>query len=210
MSGDERRGAGTRGPGRPRSERAHRAILDATLELLAERGYDGLTMEGIAERAGVGKATLYRRWKSRSAVITAAVEAFVSDITVPDTGGVEADLLHLMGRAVGVYRGTAGHVMPGLVSAMAADDALAGAVRDDFLAGRRRALAAVLERGIQRGEVREDIDRELVLDFLGGPLFYRLLVTGGALDESLARGVVDVLMSGIATPATREDREGER
>jgi AcrR family transcriptional regulator len=167
-------------------------------------------MEGIAERAGVGKATLYRRWKSRSAVITAAVEAFVSDITVPDTGDVEVDLLHLMRSAVGVYRGTAGRVMPGLVSAMARDEALAAAVRDDFLAGRRRALAAVLERGIRRGQVRDDVDRELALDFLGGPLFYRLLVTGGPVDESLARGVVDVLMSGITTPTTRADREEVR
>jgi AcrR family transcriptional regulator len=198
-----------RPPGRPRSERAHRAILDATLELLGETGYEGLTMEGIAARAGVGKATVYRRWRSREEVMTAAVEDFVSDIDVPDTGSVEEDLLHLMRRAVSVYLGPPGRILPGLVSAMARDPDLARSVREGFLESRRSALATVLERGLERGELRDGIDLELTLDFLGGPLFYRLLVTGGPVDRDLGDGVVDVLLRGIgavseARPAGRE------
>lgn len=195
--GEDRRA--DRSPGRPRSERAHRAILDATLELLAEEGWSGLTIEGIADRAGVGKATIYRRWDNLQQVLTAAVEEFVSEIVIPDTGSLRSDLLGLMKGAVEVYRGRPGRIMPGLVAAMARHSEVATAVRDGFLAERRRALKAVLDRGIDRGELRRDIDGELLLDFLGGPLFYRLLITGGAIDEELARGTVDMMLRG-ATP----------
>lgn len=194
MTGSETR----HGPGRPRSMEAHRAILRATLDLLAEKGWSGLTIEGIAERAGVGKTTIYRRWAGLDEVLTAAVEGFVSEIRIPDTGSVREDLLELMRRAVEVYRGRPGRIMPGLVSAMARHPEVASAVREGFLAERRRALEAVIERGVERGELRDDIDRDLALDFLGGPLFYRLLVTGGALDQALAEGTVDVMLRGMA------------
>jgi AcrR family transcriptional regulator len=189
----------SRPPGRPRSERADQAILDATLTLLAEEGWDGLTMEGIARRAGVGKATLYRRWKSREEVLTAAVDGLVARITIPDTGSVREDLLVLMHRAVSLYRDEPGRLMPGLVSAMARHPGVATAVREGFLATRRQALLQVLDRAVDRGELRADLDRELALDFLGGPLFYRLLVTGGPLDESLAEGTVEVMLRGLST-----------
>jgi AcrR family transcriptional regulator len=185
------------GRGRPRSEETHRKILSAALEILAEDGWGGFTMEGIAARAGVGKAAIYRRWKDREAVVAAAVEGMVSDIGLPDSGSVRTDLLELMHRAVVLYRGRSGRVMPGLVAAMAEHAEVASAVREAFLAPRRAALRAVLERGMERGELRADIDRELALDFLGGPLFYRLLITGGPLDESLAEGTVDVMFRGL-------------
>jgi AcrR family transcriptional regulator len=156
-------------------------------------------MQGLADRAGVGKAAVYRRWKSREAVLTAAVEGMVSEIGLPDSGSIRGDLLELMHRAVVLYRGVAGRLMPGLVSAMARHDEVAAAVREAFLGPRRSALREVLERGVERGELRPDVDRELALDFLGGPLFYRLLITGGPLDESLVEGTVDVLLRGHAT-----------
>jgi AcrR family transcriptional regulator len=185
-------------PGRPRSARADAAILDATLDLMAEGGYAALTMEGIADRAGVGKATLYRRWKSPEEVIVAAVAAFVERIEIPDTGSVADDLLLLMRQAVDVYRGRPGRVLPGLLAAMAASDEVGRSVRSHFLEGRRAALATVLHRAMERGELHPDVDVELVLDFLGGPLFYRVLVTGGPLDDDLADGVVDVVLHGVA------------
>jgi AcrR family transcriptional regulator len=187
-----------RGRGRPRSERADRAIIEAAIDGLAEDGFEGLTMEGVAARAGVGKATVYRRWASKEALVRGAVEAFVSGIAIPNSGRVETDLLVLMGEAVEVYRGRPGQLMPGLVSAMARYPDLARVVREDFLRARRSALRTVVRRGIERGELRPDVDVELALDFLGGPLFYRLLVTGGPLDEALARGVVEVMLRGMA------------
>ncbi|MEQ9569795.1 MAG: TetR/AcrR family transcriptional regulator [Longimicrobiales bacterium] len=184
--------------GRPRSEQTHQAILEAALQILADQGWSGFTMQGIADRAGVGKAAIYRRWKSREAVLIAAVERIVSEVGLPSTGSIRGDLLELMQRAVALYRGDSGRLISGLVSAMAQHEGVAVAVREAFLAPRRAALREVLERGVDRGELRPDIDRELALDFLGGPLFYRLLITGGPLDEALAEGTVDVMLRGLS------------
>jgi AcrR family transcriptional regulator len=182
-----------------------RSLLRAALQLLAEEGYAALTMEAIAARAGVGKATLYRRWKSPQDVVTAAVADMVEEILVPDTGSLEEDLLALMTQAVAAYRGAMGRLLPGLLAAMAAYDGVAHAVRTRFLEGRRAALTAVLERGVARGELPPHIDVPLALDFLGGPLFYRLLVTDGDLDDDFAAGVVTTLLHGVAETAHRNN-----
>ncbi|HEY3182203.1 MAG TPA: TetR/AcrR family transcriptional regulator [Gaiellaceae bacterium] len=190
--------------GRPREARADRAILDAVLELLAAQGVHDLRVDQVADRAGVGKATIYRRYRSKDELVTAAIAALVGDIAVPDTGTTEDDLLALMREAVAVYSGrVAAGAMPALVAAMHRDAELARAVRDGFLAARRRALQDVLLRGIDRGDLDPDLDLELALDVLGGPLFYRLLVTGGPIDERLAVGVVDLILRGFA-PTSKE------
>jgi AcrR family transcriptional regulator len=175
----------------------HQAILQAALEVVAERGYDGLSVEAIAARAEVGKATIYRRWANRDEVLAAAAETFVRSTGVPDTGAVGTDLRWLLQSSISVYRGLAGRVMPGLISAMAQNAELAAAVRDGFVGGRREALRAVVERGIQRGELRPDVDLELTLDLLTAPLFYRFLITGAPLDEDVASGLVEVVLRGI-------------
>ena len=187
--------------GRPREERADRAILAAALELMAEQGVRDLRMDDVADRAGVGKATIYRRYRSKEELVTATVATLVSAITVPDTGSTRADLLHLMRRAVDLYRGSVeAAVMPSLVDAMSRDSELARSVREGFLSERRAALRAVLERGVERGDLRADMDLELALDVLAGALFYRLLITGGPIDERLAEGVVELVLTGFAPP----------
>jgi AcrR family transcriptional regulator len=185
--------------GRPREERADRAILAAALELMAEQGVRDLRMDDVASRAGVGKATIYRRYRSKEELVSATVAQLVSEITLPDTGSTRDDLLALMRKAVTVYSGSleAG-VMPGLVEAMSRDPELARTVREGFLAGRRAGLRSVLERGVARGDLSADMDFELALDVLGGPLFYRLLVTGGPIDDGLARGVAELILRGFA------------
>jgi AcrR family transcriptional regulator len=188
--------------GRPREERVDRAILAVTLELMAQEGVRELRMDDVADRAHVGKAAIYRRYRSKDELVTAAVAALVSEITVPDTGSTRRDLLGLMRSAVKVYRGSVeAGVMPGLVDAMSRDVELARSVREGFLAQRRAALRVVLERGVERGDLRADVDLELALDVLGGPLFYRLLITGGPIDRQLADGVVELILEGFA-PAT--------
>jgi AcrR family transcriptional regulator len=186
--------------GRPRDARADRAILDTTLELIAERGVHGFRTEDVAALAGVGKGAIYRRYPSKDELVRAAVAALVNEqIAVPDSGSTRADLLALMREAVELYRGTLpGRLMPNLVGAMAQRPELARAVRDGFLAGRRAALTVVLRRGVERGDLRSDLDYELALDVLGGPLFYRLLITGGPLDEPLAEGVAELILRGFA------------
>ena len=156
-------------------------------------------MDDVARRAGVGKATIYRRYRSKEELVTATIAQLVSEIRLPDTGSTRGDLQALMRNAVGVYSGSleAG-VMPGLVDAMSRDANLAKTVREGFLAGRRAALRSVLERGVARGDLSTDLDFELALDVLGGPLFYRLLVTGGPIDEPLAEGVAELILRGFA------------
>jgi AcrR family transcriptional regulator len=193
--------------GRPREQRADRAIVTATLELIAEHGVRDLRMDDIAERARVGKATIYRRHRSKDELVTAAVAALVSEIEIPDTGSTQGDLLELMRNAVDVYSGSIeAAAMPGLVDAMSRDVELARAVREGFLAGRRAALRVVLERGVERGDLRADPDFELALDVLGGALFYRLLVTGGPIDRALAEGVVELILRGFAPAKPRRTK----
>jgi AcrR family transcriptional regulator len=196
--------------GRPRDERADRAILSATLELMAEDGVHDLRVDDVAGRAGVGKATIYRRYRSKDELVTAAIAGLVSEITVPDTGRTRDDLRALMRGAVRVYQGSVeAAVMPSLVDAMSRDAELARLIRDGYLARRRAALRAVLERGIERGDLRRDLDLELALDVLGGPLFYRLLVTGGPIDHELAEGVVELVLRGFAPDTKSSKRKKE-
>jgi len=185
--------------GRPRSEAAREAILGATLALLRTAGYDALTIEGVAEHAEVGKKTIYRHWASKEALIADAVKQIVSEIEIPDTGTTKGDLLALMRDAVRVYRDPENAtLMPGLVAAMARSERIAEIVRSGFLAERRRAITVLLDRAVARGDLQSTLDRELALDVLGGPLFYRLLITGRAIDDRLARGVVDLMLHGFA------------
>jgi AcrR family transcriptional regulator len=185
--------------GRPRDARVDRAILAATLELIAERGVRDFRMDDVAGRAGVGKGAIYRRYRSKDELVAAAVAGLVSEIAVPDTDSTRGDLLALMGEAVAVYADpTAAGVMPSLVGEMRRQPELADAVRDGFLARRRQALREVLERAVGRGDLRVDLDFELALDVLGGPLFYRLLITGGPIDMKLAKGVAELILRGFA------------
>jgi AcrR family transcriptional regulator len=205
--------AGTARPiGRPRETRTDRAILRATLELIAELGVHEFRTEDVAARAGVGKGAIYRRYRSKDELVTAAVAALVSEeIAVPDTGSTRADLLVLMRDAVELYRGSrAGRLMPDLVGAMARKPELARAVRDGFLAGRRAALTDVLGRGVERGDLHPDLDVELALDVLGGPLFYRLLITGGPIDGKLAEGVADLILRGFGPEEGRRAKSRKR
>jgi AcrR family transcriptional regulator len=185
--------------------RADRAILEATLGLVAERGVHGFRTEDVAARAGVGKGAIYRRYRSKDELVTAAVAALVSEeIAVPDTGSTRSDLLALMRETVALYSGSlAGRLMPNLVGAMAEKPGLARTVRGEFLSGRRAALTEVLRRGIERGDLRSELDVELALDVLGGPLFYRLLITGGPIDEQLAEGVAHLILRGFAADEPR-------
>lgn len=190
--------------GRPRDARADRAILVATLQLMAERGVRDLRMDDVADRAGVGKATIYRRYSSKDALISDAVATLVSEIAIPNTGSTRADLLALMRQAVELYSGPpAARLMPALLEETRRNPDLERTVRDQFLAGRRAALSTVLKRGVRRGDLRRGLDLELALDVLGGALFYRLLVTGGPIDERLAQGVVELILRGFAPTQPR-------
>ncbi|MBF5043376.1 MULTISPECIES: TetR/AcrR family transcriptional regulator [Myxococcaceae] len=194
-SGEERR------PGRPRSEEAHQAILASAIALVREVGYDRVRMDAVARRAGVGKATVYRRWKTCEALVCEALERLVSALPVPDTGRLRDDLLRLMDGQLGLYRDEAtGELLSGLVAGMARSAPLARTVREGFFAAGRAGFLLALRRGVRRGELRRGLDLELALDALQGPLFYRFLFTGAPLDRRVTRTLVDALLRAFAPP----------
>ncbi len=185
--------------GRPRSVEADRAIVAATVELLAEEGYAGLSMEGVAARAGVGKTTIYRRWPCKSDLVVHSLQCVSEhDESAPDTGRVRDDLVVFMGRMVDkLRRSEAGRIMPGLLVELTRNPELARAFRQGFVEPRRLLVVEALRRGIDRGEVRADVDLELVVDATVAIFQHRLMVTGMAIDDDLPDRLADLLLLGI-------------
>ena len=181
-------------------------MLDAAIALTREVGFDALAMDAIAERAGVGKATVYRRWKSKESLIAEALERFARAIPVPATGSVREDLLLVMRGTMRMYQDPATtELLSGLVAAMARHAPIAEAMRSGFIAARRRAMRQVLERGIACGELARDTDIVLALDLLSGPLLYRALISADAIDARMITTLVAVVLRGLA-PTERGQR----
>lgn len=192
-------GNGKRPPGRPRSEEARLAILSASLKVLAKTGFSDFTIEEVAERAAVGKATVYRWWPDKGALIA---DAFAGSIThrlhFPDTGSVFTDLSRQMLQLVKVFRSRRGRIVSAILAAGQSDKELMAAFRDRFLWPRRREAYATLERGIRRGELRRDADLDLLLDSLYGPIYMRFLIQ----HDRLTPGFVDNLCTLVLNGAT--------
>ncbi|MEV5706556.1 TetR/AcrR family transcriptional regulator [Actinoallomurus sp. NPDC052274] len=188
---------GTRRPGRPRSEAARLAILKATHDELLERGYGGLTMEGIAARAGVGKQTIYRWWRSKADVALDSLLNVASEgIPIPDQGDLEADLSAFLRRTFGMQE-SEGPVLKGLLAQSLLDPEFADAFRDRFLAGRRAALNTVLKQAVARGEIPAEADLGLLHDVVYGVLWYRLLFRTAPLDDGAARGIASLIAGSV-------------
>jgi AcrR family transcriptional regulator len=185
--------------GRPRSAEAHDAILRAAIVVVREVGYDAAAMDAIAARAGVGKATVYRRWTSKEALVADAIEQIMVSRTVPDTGTTRGDLRAIMRETMRMYHDPqTTPFLSALVAAMARSEPIALAVRNGFVAVRRDAMRQVIVRGISRGDLRRGMDIPLALDLLSGPFLSRALITGTPIDERLVRGVVDAVLATFA------------
>jgi AcrR family transcriptional regulator len=194
--------AGPAKRGRPRSEQADRAILAAATELLAEGGLGGMSMEEVAARAGVSKATVYRRWSSRGAL---ALDAFLAEFTeqqpLPDTGTFRGDLLSaLRGWIRSVTRTPAGRMLAGLVAEAQQDPALAAAWRKQVIEPLRAKNTILVQRAIQRGEIPPDTDPDVILDMMFGAAYHRLLQGHRPLTDQFARRVVDLIVAGATAP----------
>ena len=186
--------------GRRRSERSHESIIRATQELLVERGYRELTIEGVAARAGVGKQTIYRWWPSRAALVLEAYLAGSDAIAPPaESGSTREDVRSLLLWLADVLaQPIGGRVVAGLVADLQHDPDLAAGFHRDVVPARRRAMLAALERGRERGEIRADADLGVALDTLHGAVFYRLLLSGAPLDEEFADRLADHVLDGLA------------
>jgi AcrR family transcriptional regulator len=187
--------------GRPRSHQAHRAILDATRDLIVESGFAQLRLEHVAARAGVGKATIYRRWGSKEALALELLLELASPyLAVEDTGDTRGELLAAVGNAVRALTETAfGPVIRALLSQIAVNPSLGDPFRAQVVQVRRDEVARVIARGIERGDLRADADVDIATELLVGPVYFRLMF-GGELTGGLAEQVVDAFLAGYARP----------
>jgi len=185
--------------GRPRSQRSHRAILEAASELLEERGFVDLTMDEVAQRAGVSKATIYRWWPTKG---TLAFEAFTASFLarqpIPDTGTLRGDFLAALRGWVKTVNGTVtGRTLVALIAEVQRDPELAEIWRDHFVSPVRAQHRVMIERAVKRGEISAEIDPEVVLDLLYGPGYHRLLQSHLPLSDRFAEAVVDTVVAGV-------------
>jgi AcrR family transcriptional regulator len=185
--------------GRPRSEQADRAILAAAADLLAERGLSGMSIEEVASRAGVGKATIYRRWTSRGTLaLDAFLAEFQSQLPLPDTGSLHDDLLAALRNWIrSVTRTSAGPALAGLVAEAQLDPGLAAAWRERVFERLRAQQKIMLDRAVARGEISARTDYDVVLDLMFGAAYHRLLNGHRPLTDQFARRVVDLIMAGL-------------
>jgi len=186
--------------GRPRSPEAHRAILEATLDLLVEGGFRALSMDAVAALAGVGKATIYRRWRSKNELVAAAIETLSAAIDLADTGSLRGDYLALARQAMGTATTPLSTIVPRLLAEAAGDPDLHAIFLEHLVRPRRRALHTLVRRAEERGEIRAGLDHEVVIDLLAGPIMYRLLLAaiGFRAPRNYAAKIFDQAFAGIA------------
>jgi AcrR family transcriptional regulator len=186
--------------GRPRSEKARQAILDATSELLLDRGLAAVSVDTVAERAGVSKATIYRWWPTKESL---ALDALYTEwaATRPsprDTGSLRGDLLSLLRPWARLASSRPyGRVIAALLTAAQTDPAFAAEYRQRVVEPRRDQARAIFRRAADRGEIAADIKVEVALDLLYGALYHRLLHGHGPLNDRFVRDVIDMALGGI-------------
>jgi AcrR family transcriptional regulator len=197
--------------GRPRDEEADGAILDAALALLSEQGYGGLRMEGVAAKAGVAKATVYRRWPDKLSLAIAAISR-IPELPPADTGSLLGDLRALRAALVALFKTTR---LAGVMPALAAErvrHTSAAAKIDALIQTRYQPWVAAIERAIARGELPRSAgtDSRLVADLLAGVLMQRVFFTGGRVDEHSWETVMAIVINGIRATAVRRAGQTSR
>jgi AcrR family transcriptional regulator len=185
---------------RPRNTESAGLILAAAADTLLRSGYDGLVVDELARSVGVAKTTVYRRWPTKNHLVVSVVSGWQADAHVPDSGDTPSDVVDdLTAIVAGMCRALDPAPMRRLVAELAAarmrDDVLGSSI-DALWAERRAATATVLARGMASGALRADLDAELVMDQIAGAVYYRVLITGAALDGEYARTLVHAALAG--------------
>ncbi|MEV4062223.1 TetR/AcrR family transcriptional regulator [Nonomuraea dietziae] len=184
--------------GRPRDPRSHEAIVSAATELVIEVGYAATSIGAVAARAGVGKDTVYRRWRGKPELVFEAVFTTTDHVPAPDTGTLAGDLTALLQSLVDEFHApAAAAALPGLLADFAADPVLKARIRSDFLAPSKERLLIVFERAVARGEIAADTPVDLVLDTLAGAVFFHVGLVGEHPDRQLAGRLAAVIAKGI-------------
>jgi AcrR family transcriptional regulator len=185
--------------GRPRDPRLDEAISSATIELLATCGYETLSMEAVASRAGTTKTAIYRRWPSKAALVADVFETRAkTKVVVPDTGDLREDLLGYLRSVIkGLTSDPVGPALLNMVVAARTHPDLAELLQQGWIRLRRQVVHAIYDAAAARGDARADVDVELATDLLLGPIYYRLLVTVDPVRPSLAAELVDAVLAGL-------------
>lgn len=192
--------------GRPRSQQAHRALLDAALREFVARGYEAMSLEAIAASAGVSKLTLYRRWDSKLALVRELLESLSEETPMEDEGSLEADLRVLLREAYQAATvSPAGQIMPRFVAEIASHPELLEVYRTLILRPRLERLQALIARARARGELREDLPWPILADMFGGPIFYHLTVLA-LVEPDMSEDVPGLLTQAILRGIAREGR----
>lgn len=188
-----------RRPGRPRDARADEAILEAAVSVLADRGPAGFTVDEVAGRAGCGKATVYRRWPSRAALLLDTAHQMGLEPPLVDTGTLRGDLVEILRTLAHKMRDTpAGRILPSVMAEASVDPGMRE-ILIGFMQDRRDRPRQILRRGIERGELPPDTDVELILDLLGGTVMFRELLAGHPIGDDEIVRMVDRVLAGFRT-----------
>ncbi|MEI1374110.1 TetR/AcrR family transcriptional regulator [Nostoc sp. UHCC 0926] len=189
--------------GRPRSIHADQAILQATLDLLAEVGYESMSIEAIASRAGVGKTTIYRRYTSKEELVADAIESLRDDLAIPDTGSFWGDMDILINNAAKKIHSPLGRqTLALIISTASSNPQFAEVYWTKYTKLRREAFSKVLERAKFRGEIHKDADVDLIIDLVSGSLYYALIFKPTTEPvEAYMRRTMNLLLKGIGNGA---------
>jgi AcrR family transcriptional regulator len=181
-----------------RSSRTHRAVLDATAALLAEGGLTATTIDAIRDRSGVSKTTIYKHWPNRLCVaVDAFTERLASDARLPDTGTALGDFREQIRRVSAFYASPVGAVFAQLLASTMHDPVASQWLQTRLLDSRQQGIQQLWHRAVSRGEVRDDIDPDLAMDLLFGPIMWRLVSRRRPLTEDDADAIVDSVLNGL-------------
>ncbi|MFI5489046.1 TetR/AcrR family transcriptional regulator [Micromonospora echinaurantiaca] len=179
--------------------RRQQEIFDSTLTLLAEKGYDGLTIEAVAERAGVNKTTIYRWWPSKAALLAdALVEAPLLDLHTPDTGTLRGDLTAVVGAIVALLTTPPSSDVAVAALAASAHRAELATATQRFFADRLARERPIFERAVRRGELTPDADPMTIMDALAGAVWCRAVFRGRPIDDAFVDRTVAMVLHGVA------------
>jgi AcrR family transcriptional regulator len=194
-------------PGRKRDASRDDALRQAALEVLAEVGYDRLTVDAVAARAGAGKATCYRRWAGKAELVVDAVSHMKAKLEQPDTGSLRGDLIALTSHAHDADDSFRVDVQAGLVSGLVRDAQLRQVFAEHFVAPRKAVFRTVFDHAVERGEIAPVPDVELLSDIVPSMIFHQLILTGRPPGAAFILKVVDdIVLRLAAAPPQSADR----
>ena len=178
------------------------AIREAALDLLSEIGYDRLTMDAVAARAHASKATIYRRWQGKAALVVDALNCSKGSMLEPDTGSLEGDLASMSQASCSQESRFNAQIMLGLITALAHDVELRDVVRERMIEPRTKVIRSIFERAVQRGEISTERNLDLLVALLPALMIQQVLITGELPDTDFSTRVINDVILPLATAST--------